>query len=459
MRIAVVGGLAAGPAAAAEVKRHAPEAEVVMIEEGRHVSVGTCEIPYAVSGQVPNEALSVLTAAELERTRGIGVWLRTRATRLDARRGELTLDALDYGSTRTERFDRVVLATGARARRLGVDGEDAAGVFSVRDLDDARDVMRWLDTEAVRHVVVIGGGYIGVEMAEAMRVRGLRATILEPRGRVLGATIACEASDLMDRAVASAGVAVRAERATGVLADDLGRVRAVRTDQGEIVGCQMVIVAIGVEPRASLATEAGADLGSAGGLAVDERMRTSLRNVWACGDVVEVPRCPDGARVLWPLATVARRTARVAARNAAARGGASDRFEPIACAVAVRAFGIEAASVGLSRADAEAAGFDVATADVRHVTRTRAFPGSCPIDVRIVAERGTGRLLGGQVVSAEGAALRANVLVPLICTGAVAETLAEDLDLIYNPPLAPAVDPLKVAAREAMKQAGARRGR
>ncbi|MEM1115818.1 MAG: FAD-dependent oxidoreductase, partial [Bacteroidota bacterium] len=412
-----------------------------------------CEIPYAVSGKVPADALEVLTASNLERTRGIDVWTRSRVTRLDARRGELTVDALDYGSTRTERFDRIVLATGARARRLGVDGEDAAGVFTIRDLADTHAVMRWLDTEAVRHAVVAGGGYIGLEMAEALRRRGVRATVLEPRGRVLGSTIACEASDLMDRAVAQAGVAVRPERAAGLLADDHGRVRAVRTDRGEVVGCQMVVVAVGVEPRTDLATEAGAEVGTSGGLAVDDRMRTSLRGVWACGDAVEVPRCPDGRRVHWPLATVARRTARVAARNAVARGGTADRFEPVARSVAVRAFGVEAASVGLSQADAEAAGFDAVAVDVRHVTRTSAFPGSRPIDVRLVAERGSGRLLGGQLVSAEGAALRANVLVPLVCAGALAETLAEDLDLIYNPPVAPAVDPLKVAAREAMKAA------
>lgn len=459
MRIAIIGGLAAGPAAAAEAKRRAPEADVVMIEEGRDVSVGTCEIPYYVAGRLGDaDALRVVSADRLERSRGITVHLRTRAVRLDARRGDLTLDALDYGASRVEHFDRFIVATGARARRLGVPGEDAAGVFTVRDLGDATAISRWLDTEPVRHVVVVGGGYIGLEMAEAVRDRGARATILEPRGRVLGSTIACEASDLMARAVRAAGVLVRPERPTEILADDGGRVRAVRTDRGEIVGCQMVVVAIGTEPRVDLAAEAGAVLGSMGGLRVDDRMQTSLRNVWACGDAVEVPRAMDGRHVLWPLATVARRTARVAARNAAARGGAVDRFEPIAGAVAVRAFGVEAASVGLSLERAEDAGFDAVAADVRHMTRTKAYPGSQPIDVRIVVERGTGRLLGGQLVSAEGAAMRANVLVPLLQSKATAEALAEDLDLVYNPPVAPAVDPLKVAAREAMK-AAARPGR
>ena len=285
----------------------------------------------------------------------------------------------------------------------------------------------------------------------------MRATILDPAGRVLNRTVACEASDLMDRAVARAGVAVRPERAVAVLQDDGGRVRAVRTDRGELVGCQMVVVSVGVEPRAELAEAAGLRLGDQGGIAVDDEMRTSARRVWACGDVVQVPRAPDGRRVLWPLATAARRTARVAARNAAASGGAAsggaaDTFRPVAGAVGVCAFGIEVGSVGLSMAQARDAGFDAVAADVRHVSRVGSFPECRPIDVRLVAERGTGRLLGGQLVGAEGAALRANVLVPLVRSGATVRELAEDLDLIYNPPLAPAVDPLKVAASVAMRQ-------
>ena len=450
MRIAVIGGLAAGPAAAAEAKRRAPDAEVVLFEEGPNISVGTCEMPYLIGGALDaGEDLVVVTPEEMRQSRGVEVRIRHRVTSLDARRGRLAVEALDFGSTTEEPFDRCVLATGARARRLDAPGEDAAGVFSLRDLVDTEAIRRWLDTEDVRHVVIVGGGYIGLEMAEAMRERGLRATILDPQGRVLGGAVACEASDLMDEAVAAAGVAVRAEKAVEVLADDRGRVRAVRTDRGELVGCQMLIVSVGIEPRAELAEAAGLTLGDMGGVTVDDQMRTSHRRVWACGDVVQIPRAPDGRRVLWPLATTARRTARVAARNVASSG--SDRLRPFAGAVAVKAFGVEVGSVGLSMSQAEEAGLDAVATDVRHRSRTPAFPGSTPIDVRLVTERGTGRILGGQLVGPEGAALRANVLVPLVIQGGTVRELAEDLDLVYNPPLAPAVDPLKVAASRALR--------
>ena len=454
MRIAVIGGLAAGPTAASEAKRANPDADVVMFEQSAHVSVGACEIPYFVADRLDGaDDLIVLTPDELAKTRGVEVHVRHRVTAIDARAGTLAVEALDYGATRTERFDRFILATGAYARPLDVPGADAAGVFTVRDYVDALDVKRWLATEPVRHVVVVGGGYVGLELAEAMRDRGLRATILDPAGRVLSTSLAPDVARPLDEAVRAAGVLVRAETATSVLADDAGRVRAVRTDAGEIIGCQAVIVAIGVEPRVELAEAAGVALGATGAVAVDDQMKTNVRNVWACGDLVEVPRIVDGRQIHWPLAPVGRRTARVAARNAARRGGTPDHVSGITGAVAVKAFGIEAAAVGLDEGAAREAGFDAVVAQIRHTTRTKVYPGSQPIDVRLVAERGTGRLLGGQLVAPEGAALRANVLVPLLRSGTPARELAEDMDLVYNPPVAPAVDPLRIAASAVAKAA------
>lgn len=453
MRIAVIGGLASGPAAAAEAARQ-PGAEVVLYEEGRHVSVGACEIPYYVSDLESRFDLIVHTPEDLERSRGFRVFTRHRVTRLDPRAGQLTVTSLAHHAQREERFDRFILATGARAKRLGVSGEDAHGVFSLRDYADAVALKTWLRTEPVRHVVIAGGGYVGLEIAEAMRDRGLRATILDPNGRVLAGSLAPEIVGQLAEAVTEAGVLVRAERVTEVLTDDDGRVRAVRTDRGEIVGCQALVVSVGVEPRTDLAESAGVALGRTGGVATDREMRTNLRNVWACGDVAETFRVVDNAPVLWPLATIGRRTARVAARNAASRRGAADTFAGVAPSVAVRAFGVEAAAVGLDDAQARDAGFDAVTVQVRHLTRTRVYPGSQPIDVRLVVDRDRGRILGGQLVAREGAALRSDVLVPLVRSGATARDLAEDLDLVYNPPIAPSVDPLKIAASAAMRALG-----
>ena len=452
MRIAVIGGLAAGPAAAAEAAREG--ADVVLYEAGEHVSVGACEIPYHVAGKLEgDDPLQVLTAAELERTRGFAVHTRHLVTAIDPGQGRLTVEALDFGSTRQESFDRFILATGARAATLDVPGADAAGVFSVRDAADAQAVRAWLASEDVRHVAVVGGGYVGLEMAEAMCDRGLRASVFDPSGRPLSNTLHPDVDGLLVGALHQAGVPVRAETATEIRTDVAGRVAAIATDAGEVVGCQMVVVAVGVTPRVELARAAGIAVGETGAIAVDAHMRTSARSVWACGDAVEVTRVPDGKTVHWPLAPTGRQTARVAARNAARRGGTPARFAGVTGAVAVKAFGIECAGVGLDEEAAREAGLDAVAVQIRHRTRTEVYPGSQPIDVRLVVERGSGRILGGQLVAPEGAALRANVLVPLVRSGATARELSEDLDLVYNPPIAPALDPLRVAASQADKAA------
>lgn len=455
MRIAVIGGLASGPAAAAEASRRG--AEVVLFEESDHVSVGACEIPYYVAKRLDAEYdLEVMTPRRLARTRGIEVKVKHRVTRIDPDAGRLTVRSLLHEADREESFDRFILATGARPRRLGIEGEMAPGVFAVRGYESAMRVRGWLDREPVRHVVIVGGGFIGLEMAEAMRDRGLRATVLEPTGRPLGKAFSKGMAGPLEEAMRAEGVLLRAERPTRILTESDGRVQGVRTGAGEIIGCQAVIVSVGLEPRTELADALSLRKGRSGALSVNDRMQTSHRRVYACGDVVEVPRLVDGAPVYWPLAPVARRAARVAARNAADRNGSVDRFRGITGAIAVKAFGVEAARVGLDASQAEEAGLDTETVEIQHLTRTTAFPGSEPISIQLTGECGSGRLLGGQMVAAERAALRADVLAALIQQGAVVEDLAQHLDLVYNPPLAPSVDPLKIAASSLRKALGRR---
>lgn len=451
MRLAVIGGLASGPAAAAEAVRANPEAEVILFEQGPYISVGSCEIPYFVADQIQDAStLEVLTPEQFEETRGAKVRVQHRVESIEPDKSRLFVESLVHGSRHEEYFDRFILATGARARKLGIEGEDIKGVFSVRGLEDAVAIKSWLETEAVRHVVVIGGGFIGVEMADAIRHRNLRVTILDPQGRLMRGVLSENMSTPLIDAVQASGVAVRAERATSVEADEMGRVASVRTDKGEIIGCQSVIVGIGIEPRTELAKAAHIKIGMTGGISVDDQMRTSQRHVWACGDGIEVPRMVDGKKILWPQSPIARRTARVAARNAAGVKPA-DRFTSVTPSVAVKAFGIEVGSVGISGEEAKDAGFDVEVVQIKHWSRVSSMPGAKRLHVSYVVERGTGRLLGGSLVGEEGAALRADVLVPWIRGGTTVREIAEEMDLVYNPPIAPAMDPLRVAAAKAIR--------
>lgn len=454
MRIAVIGGLASGPAAAAEAARANPNAEVVLFEESIAVSVGSCEIPYFVAGQMlADYDLQVLTPERLAETRGISVYTRHRVTEIDPNRGTLQVTALDHMAEREEGFDRFILATGAKARRLNASGEDAPGVFPIRGYDDAHNLKQWLNSEPVRHVVVVGSGFVGFEMAESMRDMGYQTTLLAPGNRILELEEGDPIGKPFFEGVRKGGVILRNDRATGFGLDDRGAIAEVRTDGGERIGCQCVILAMGITPRTELAETAGLRIGKTGAISTDDRMKTSHRNVWACGDAVEVQDVISGKPVVWPQAPIGRRTARVAARNAASRRGTVDRYAGTCRSMAVKAFGVEHGRVGYLRAeDAIDDGFDAVEATIRHWTRVSEYPGAKRIHVRLVGEQGSGRLLGGALTAAEGAALRADVLVPLIRAKATAKDLAENMDLVYNPPIAPSVDPLLIAASALLKE-------
>jgi NADPH-dependent 2,4-dienoyl-CoA reductase/sulfur reductase-like enzyme len=451
MQIVVIGGTASGTAAAAEAARQAPDATVRLFEQAPHIAVGACEIPHFIAGEVPDaDLLETLTPQAFSSSRGVGTDVETRVEQVDLGAGRLTVSGA--GGERTEPFDRLILATGARARRLGLDGEDADGVFRVRTLEAAKSLYAYLDRHEVSTAAIAGGGYIGLEMADALRQRGIMPTILDPEGRVLARTLAPELYAPLGEALRKAGVQVRAAKVEEI-ETQAGAIRAVWTSVGERLPCDLLIVAVGVEVRTELAASIGVAVGGHGALEVDAQMRTAAENVWACGDAVAVKRVIDGQKVHWPLAPVGRKTAYVAAKNAAAGWAAGDAaFPGITGAIAVKAFGYEVAKVGLGLDEATEAGFDAACAQVEHWSRVSLLPGAERLCVRLIGEKGAGRLLGGQLIGREGAALRADVLVPLLVDGWSAERALDRLDLVYNPPIAPSRDPLLVAFSQLIKE-------
>jgi len=452
-RIAVIGGLASGPAAAAQAKRIDPDADVVLFEQGPDISYGACEMPYYVADLIPSaETLVMLTPEAFERTRKAEVRIRHRVLAIHPQRCRLDVKDLATGAITEQRFDKFILAVGAHARLPDVDGVEAPNVFPMRSLEDARALKGYLADHRVEHAVILGGGYIGVEMAEALRERQVRVTVLQPSGGLLHTYLDEAFQPLVHDVVQRHGVVVRRERAEGFDVDAEGKVRAVRTDKGEKIGCQVVIVAIGIVPNTELAEAAGITRGATGALAVDAQMRTNLPNVWACGDCVEVERVIDSKKIHLPLSPVSFRTARVAATNAARRGrGTPVRFPGVVGASAVKVFELEVASVGLRLAEAQQAGFDAFAMTIKHWSRVSFYPGAKRLHVGLVVDRRKGRLLGAQLVGEEGAILRADVLVPCLRDRWTVHQI-KDLDLIYTPPFAPALDPLIVAANEAAKQ-------
>lgn len=450
-RIFVIGGVAAGPAAAAQAKRVDPEAEVILLEQGTTISYGACEMPYLLTDVVAKaDNLVLLTPDQIRETRGVDARIMHRVEAIDVTRRRLQVRDLATLEVRDERFDKLVLATGARVRMPEIEGLEGHRVHMFRTLGDAATVDAVAKAGPARWVV-LGGGFIGLEVAEQLALSGHRVTVLAPGGP-MGRRLAGPLQRTVADALRAIGVGIRDTRATGIRHGAPGAPIAVRTDDGELVGADQVLVATGTAPHTELAVAAGLRIGPTGAIATDLNMRTSNSSIWACGDCAEVQDLVTESPTYVPLSPNAFRTARVAGANAARRGrGAPEQFRGTVGAYGLKVADLEIATVGLSDDAAQSAGFDPVSADVTHASRAARMPGRSPVEIHLIADRKSRRLLGGQFVGRDGAALRANVLVPLLRARATVEDLY-DLDLIYSPPIAPSLDPLLVAARALQKE-------
>jgi NADPH-dependent 2,4-dienoyl-CoA reductase/sulfur reductase-like enzyme len=443
-RVVVVGADAAGMSAASQAKRVDDSLEIVALERGRHTSYSACGIPYWVGGVVPDVDALVARTPKQHRTNGIDLRLRSEATAVDLDRREV--EVRDHADASTYRlgFDHLVLATGARPRRPDVPGADAAGIHGVQTLDDGERLLESLQREP-RRAVVVGGGYIGIEMAEAMFLRGLEVTVLTRSAEPM-ATLDPDLGNQVHRAMEEMGIDVRTRvRLDGFETGADGRVTAVATDVGTFPA-DLVVLGTGVEPETTLAREAGLTLGRWGGLVTDLQMRVfDAEGVWAAGDCVESIDLVSGNRVHVALGTHANKQGRVLGTNL---GGGYATFPGVVGTAVSKVCELEIARTGLREADCDAVGFRWLTVTVDSTTRAGYYPDAAPITVKLVVEQRTGRLLGGQIVGREGAAKRVDVLAVALWNRMTVEEIAL-LDLGYAPPFSPVWDPVLIAARKA----------
>jgi NADPH-dependent 2,4-dienoyl-CoA reductase/sulfur reductase-like enzyme len=446
-RVVVIGGDAAGGSAASQAKKRLPDLDIVMFERGRATSYSACGIPYWISGAVDAEASLIARTPDQHRAAGIDVRMRTEVVGIDLDQRVVTWREVDGGAEGTEPFDDLVYATGSVPMRPPVPGIDAPGVYGVQVLDDGVALRDELDREGVQRVVVVGGGYIGLEIAEACRVRGLDVTVVDRSATPVG-TFDPDIGSFIAEAVRAEGIElVMSDGVAAIEVGDDGRARAVRTTSGRELPADLVVLGLGVRPDVRLAREAGIPLGTSGGIAVDARMRTGVAGVWAVGDCVESYHRLSGQRMVVALGTHANKQGRVAGINI---GGGYATFPGVIGTAITKVCDLEAARTGLSSAEAEAAGFSFVTASVDSTTKAGYFPGASPIRVKMIAERRSGRLLGAQVVGRQEAAKRIDALAICIWNEMGVDEIV-GLDLSYAPPFAPVWDPVLIAARKALE--------
>jgi CoA-dependent NAD(P)H sulfur oxidoreductase len=445
-RIVVIGGLAAGPSAASKAARTSAGAEVLLFEQGESISYGICEIPYYVAGEVSRDRLVAYTPGALRDKKGVDARILTRVEEIrPGRRTILTRD-LTTGRTGEEPYDRLIVATGSRPKRLGCPGEDARNVFRLKVLEEGDALAKFIAQERPRTAVIIGGGYIGVEMADALRARSLEVTLLHNDALPLkGMEQPARESvreELIAHGVSFAGPAL----VQGFVTGKEQKVTHVVSSAGTFEA-GLVIVSIGVEPNAELAGAAGIRLGSFGGIRTDQRQQTSADNIYAAGDCCEVKNVITGKQCYIPLATVASKAGWTAGENSA---GGNAIFRGAIRSASVRVFSLEVAHAGLNAAEARAHGFDPVTETIVSWSRVAGMPGAARVSITMIADRKSHRLLGVNAWGKEGAALRANTLAVALQHRMTIEEI-QQWDLAYAPPFAPLWDPILVAANATHK--------
>ena len=445
----VIGGDAAGMSAASQARRRRgpDDLSIVAFERGRSTSYSACGIPYWIAGTVGSEADLISRTPEKHRANGIDVRIRHEVVAIDLAARTVAVRDLEGGRDLTEPFDSLVYAAGSVPMRPPVPGIDAAGVYGVQVLDDGAALLRELESGDVQRVVVVGGGYIGLEIAEACRVRKLDVTVVDLSATPVG-TFDPDTGGFIADALRGLGIdLVLGDGVAEIETDGRGRATAVRTASGKVLPCDLVVLGLGVRPNTALAKEAGIPIGPSGGIAVDRRMRCAVEGVWSAGDCVESVHRLSGQRVVVALGTHANKQGRVAGINL---GGGYATFPGVIGTAVTKVCDLEVARTGLSMKEADEAGFRYVTAHVDSTTRAGYFPGAKPIRVKLLAEQRSGRLLGAQIVGREGAAKRIDVLATAIWNEmSVDEVLS--LDLSYAPPFAPVWDPVLIAARKAFE--------
>lgn len=451
-RLLVLGGNAAGMSAASQARRGASpdQLEIVAFERGSFSSYSTCGLPYLVADQVDDAAELVARTPAQHLANGIDLRLRHEVVAIDLAKRAVRVRDLDTRTERAEPFDQLVFALGARPIRPDLPGIDAAGIHGIQTMSDGlalREDAREKGHAATgrgRAVVVVGAGYIGLEMAEALHHRGMSVTVVERSAQPMH-TLDPDMGAVVANAMKGIGIDVRtATTVEGFEADDAGRVRAVVTEHGSLP-TDLVVLGLGVRPDVELARAAGIRIGTAGGIATDARMATSADGVWAAGDCVEVFHRVSRRSTTVALGTHANKQGRVVGTNVT---GGNATFAGVLGTAITKICAYEVGRTGLTEREATEAGLDHVAATIDSTTRAHYYPGAEEITVKVVAERGSGRLLGAQIIGKEGAAKRIDVMAAAIWNEMTADEYTQ-VDLGYAPPFSPLWDPTLIAARKA----------
>ena len=452
-RIIIIGGVAAGMSAASRAHRNNPNAEIIVFEKSGYVSFGACGLPYYVSDDIHKaEDLIAVSLDEFRIERRIDVRLHHEAVSFNPKNKTVLLTNLENGQPVSIQYDKLIIATGARPIIPMIPGIRLENIFVLRSLENGIELKARINQGGIKKVVIVGGGYIGLEMAEAFTKQGLEVTIVEMKDTLMG-NVDADISAIIEDEVNSHGC--RVIKSDSVIAfDGAEKVESVRLMRNGFLNADIVLITAGIQPNVEFAKTGGVQLGSSGAIAVSPRMQTNVFNVYAAGDCAEVKNLVTGKQDYLPLGTTSNKQGRVAGDSST---GKITSFKGIVATAAVKVFDLEIARTGITEKYAASLKMPVKSVMIKDKSRAGYYPEYKMIIVKLLFDVFSGRMLGAQMVGKEGVAKRIDILATALHKKMTVDEISE-LDLSYAPPFAPVWDPVLIAAQQASKLVRNQRG-
>ena len=440
MKVVIVGGVAGGATAAARIRRLDENAEITIFERSGYISYANCGLPYYIGGEIEDkEELTIQTPESFYLRFRINVFVKHEVIAIDTAEKKVKVKDLDSGEVFDCGYDKLVLSPGARPIRPPFPGADDARIFTLRNVEDTFRIKDHVTANAPKRAVVVGGGFIGIEVAENLVRLGIDVTLVEAAPQLM-APFDEDMAAFIHSEVRRNGVELRLGAAVESFSSVKGGL-CVRINGGEDIVADIAVLAIGVTPDTSLAEKAGLELGIKGSIVVNDRMETSAPDVYAVGDAVQIKNFVTGKPALISLAGPANKEGRIAADNIC---GKDSRYGGGQGSSVIKVFRLTAAATGINERTAELEGIDADKVILSPMSHAGYYPGGKIMTMKVVFERGTYRLLGAQIVGYEGVDKRIDVLATALRAGMKATELTE-LDLAYAPPYSSAKDPVNMA--------------
>lgn len=432
MKIIIIGSVAAGTSVAAKARRNDETAEITLYNADYDISYSSCGIPYFLGGEVAElDTLTPRSAASFKKRYNVDIFTRHEVTQIDAKQKKIKVENLDTAEVKEDTYDVLVFATGASPITPDIAGADQKHVFQVRTIQHTAAIDRYMKANQPKKVTIIGGGYIGLEMAEQLTQRGLDVTIVQRSNHIMAHLDQDIASRVEDHLVKKGVTLILNDEVTAISKTDI------QTKSGKVIEADMVILAVGVRPNTQLAKEIGVTIGDTGAIAVNSKMQTNLPHIYAVGDVAESYSVITGKPIYRPLGSTANKMGRIA--GDVITGGTLEHRGVLGTGI-LRVFDLAIGQTGMNETEALAEGFDIEV--LHNIKPAKAeYLGGKEIVIKAIADRKTGRILGVQIVGEEGVDKRIDVFVTAITFKAKAEDLFH-LDLAYAPPFSTAKDPV-----------------